>query len=80
VRGDTRLLIDRIADMVILLRAQPWSRAELAGRWKITPRAAHDIIQRADELFGIRVEYGPDGYFLTDEGIATFHRRKRWTR
>lgn len=80
MRGNTRLLIDRIADMVILLRSQPWSRAELAGRWKITPRAAHDIIQRADELFGIRVEYVSGGYFLIDEGIATFHRRKRWTR
>lgn len=80
MRSDTRLLIDRIADMVLLLRAQPWSRAELAKRWGITPRAVHDIIVRADELFGIRLEYGPDGYCIVSEGIVTFHRRKRWSK
>lgn len=75
MKACTGQVVERILDMVTILHLGPWSRAELARRWGVTPRQVSNVIERADEWLGVRVRYEADyGYRLLDAGVVDIRR------
>jgi hypothetical protein len=69
-RAGTERLVHRIAELVALTAGRPVPRQRLAARWAVTPRTVNNVIDRAFDLFGVRVEHLPsEGYALITPGI-----------
>lgn len=78
-RGGTEHLVERIVHLVAATSESPVTRACLAERWGITPRAVSNVIARARDLFGVHVVHVPGGYGLRSAGVlsAAACRRRR---
>ena len=69
-RAGTDRLVHRIAELVALTAGRPVPRQRLAARWAVTPRTVNNVIDRAFDLFGVRVEHLPsEGYALITPGL-----------
>ena len=69
-RAGTERLVHRIAELVALTAGRPVTRQRLAARWAVTPRTVNNVIDRAFDLFGVRVEHLPyEGYALITPGL-----------
>jgi len=69
-RAGTERLVHRIAELVALTAGRPVPRQRLAARWAVTPRTVNNVIDRAFDLFGVRVEHIPsEGYALITPGL-----------
>ena len=80
-RQGTERLVHRVAELVALTASRPTSRQRLAARWAVTPRTVNNVIDRAFDLFGVRVEHLPaEGYALITPGILDLKACAKATR
>lgn len=80
-RAGTDLLVHRIAELVTLTASRPTPRAHLAARWGVTPRTVNNVIDRAFDLFGVRLDHrAAEGYVLVTPGILNPKACARSTR